>query len=258
MLREIKMELGLKGKVALITGAGSQIGMGKAIAVTLARAGCDVIVSDINLEGAKKTAAEIESIGCKAMAINADVTKNIEVNDMVKKAQEKFGKIDILVNTAGGTWPPKPFPETNEADWDAEINLNLKGALICTRAVIGQMLSRKSGKIVNFSSIAAKIGFPNGEAYCAAKAGIIGFTRSLALEVAPCGINVNCIVPGFVPTAFGGGVPPDIAKKIEEGIPVKRAGTPQDIANLVAFMVSDVSSYITGQTISIDGGQTMT
>jgi 3-oxoacyl-[acyl-carrier protein] reductase len=252
------MELGLKGKVALITGAGSQIGMGKAIAVTLAGDGCDIVVSDINLEGAQKTAAEVESLGCKALAGSTDVTKSSEVDNMVKKALEKFGKIDILVNNAGATWPPKPFPESTEADWDAEINLNLKGAFICSHAIVGQMLSRKSGKIINVSSIAVKVGFPMAEGYTAAKAGIIGFTRSLAKEMAPSGINVNCIVPGFVPTAFGGGVPPDMVKKVEENIPVRRAGTPQDIANLVAFLVSDVSSFITGQTISIDGGETMT
>lgn len=249
------MDLGLNGKVALVTGAGSQIGFGKAVAVTLAQEGCDIIVSDINLEGAKQTAAEIKKSGRKAIAFQADVTKSDDVNAMVKTALSEFGRIDILVNIAGATTPPKFFIDKSEAEWDKDLNLNLKGVLYCAKAVLPQMLSRRNGKIVNVASVNIKKGFPTTSIYAAAKAGVAGFTQVLANEVASQGINVNCIAPGLALTNFGaGGPPPGGRDQIIQGIPNKRTTTPQDIANIVAFLVSDVSSDIVGQTISIDGG----
>jgi NAD(P)-dependent dehydrogenase (short-subunit alcohol dehydrogenase family) len=252
------MELGLKGKVALITGAGSQKGMGKAIALTLAQEGCDIIAVDIDPEGAQKTASEIKASGYKAIAIKTDITKSSEVNNMAKAALAEFGKIDILVNNAGAITAPKLFVDLSEAEWSRDLNINFVGMLNCTKAILPQMLSRKSGKIINISSIGAKKTYTNCSVYSSAKTAIVGFTRSLALEVAPSGLNVNAVAPGLTLTAFGGGAPPpDELKKAIAGIPVRRTTLSQDIANMVAFLASDVSSDIAGQTFSVDGGESL-
>jgi NAD(P)-dependent dehydrogenase (short-subunit alcohol dehydrogenase family) len=252
------MDLGLKDKVALVTGAGSQIGFGKAIAITLAREGCDIVAADIDLEGLRKTAAEVEALGRKAIAVKADVSSSAEVDEMVKTALAQFGKIDILVNNAGALKGPKPFIESTEAEWDTDININLKGALNCTKAVLDHMISRQSGKIINISSIGGRTGSALAPVYNAAKAGVIGFTKSLAAGVAASGINVNSVAPGLAVTGFGGGAPPPGAlEKIKETTPVQRTTEPQDIANAVAFLASDVAGDIVGQTLSVDGGQSM-
>lgn len=252
------MDLGLKDKVALITGTGSQKGFGKTTALTLAQEGCHIIASDIDLEGAIKTVSEVESLGRKAIAIKADIRKTREVRDMVKRALDEFDRIDILVNNAGAISGLKPFIEKTEDELDMDIDLNLRGAMNCTRAVLSQMISRKSGKIINISSIGAKKGKPKTVSYGAAKAGIIGFTQCLGVEVAVFGINVNCIAPGLGVTNFGGGSPPpEILEKAMNTIPIKRTTTPQDIANTVAFLSSDVSQDIVGQTISVDGGESI-
>jgi NAD(P)-dependent dehydrogenase (short-subunit alcohol dehydrogenase family) len=252
------MDFGLQGKVALVTGAGSQKGFGKAIALTLAREGCDVIVSDIDLKGAQQTADEIKASGRKTVAVKADISSITEVNAMVKTALAEFGKIDILVNNAGAIHALKPFIETTESEMNDDINVNLKGAMNCAKAVVNQMISRKSGKIINISSIGAKKGKARTAAYGAAKAGVIGLTQCLAVELAPLGINVNGIAPGMGLTNFGGGSPsPAMLEKARTDIPTKRTTTPQDIANMVAFLASDVSSDIVGQIISVDGGESI-
>ncbi|MDD5702639.1 MAG: SDR family NAD(P)-dependent oxidoreductase [Dehalococcoidales bacterium] len=249
------MDLGLKGKVAIVTGAGSQKGFGKTTALTLATEGCDVVVADIDLNGAEKTAAEIRASGYRAIGVRVDVASSLEVNAMVNQTLNEFKKIDILVNIAGATTPPKLFIDKTEAEWDQDINLNLRGVLNCVRAVLPYMLSRKSGKIINIASVNVKKGFPTTSVYAAAKAGVVGFTQVLANEVAGSGINVNCIAPGLGLTNFiKGDGPPGGIESIIACIPNKRATTPQDIANTVAFLVSDVSSDIVGQTISVDGG----
>lgn len=253
------MDLGLQGKVAVVTGAGSQIGFGHAIALTLAREGCDIVATDIDLEGAKKTAAEITALERKAIAVKADITNRAEVDAMVKVALEKFGKIDILVNNAGATGKPMPFAEMPEEWWDADININLAGVLNCTKAVINHMIERKYGKVINISSAVGRTGMPHCVVYSAAKAGVIGFTRGLAVEVAPLGININCIAPGPADTGFTrrSQVSRQDLERMANTIPVRRLTTPQDIANMVAFLASDVASDIVGQTFSVDGGQTM-
>ena len=252
------MDLGLKDKIALVTGTGSQKGFGKITALTLAQEGCHIIASDIDLEGAIKTASEVESLGRKAIAVQADIRIIKEVQDMVKRALDEFDRIDILVNNAGAISGLKPFTEKTEDELDMDIDLNLRGTMNCTRAVLDQMISRKSGKIINISSIGAKKGKPRTVSYGAAKAGIIGFTQNLGVEVAGLGINVNCIAPGLGVTNFGGGSPPpDIMKKAMDTIPIRRTTTPQDIANAVAFLASDVSQDIVGQTISVDGGESI-
>jgi NAD(P)-dependent dehydrogenase (short-subunit alcohol dehydrogenase family) len=197
------------------------------------------------------------------MAIEVDITNSSEVNNMVKEALRKFGKIDILINNAGIITSFKPFIEQSEADWDKLLNVNLKGGMICTKAVLPHMIGRKSGKIINISSAGAKKCSPNGEVYCATKAGVIAFTKSLAVDVIELGINVNCIAPGASNTNLGVEcASPEFLKNILEGIltetPARRATTPQDVANMVAYLVSDVASDIVGQTFSVDGGLTMT
>jgi NAD(P)-dependent dehydrogenase (short-subunit alcohol dehydrogenase family) len=249
------MDLGLKDKVALVTGAGSQKGFGKATALTLAREGCDVVVIDKDLEGANKTAAEMKATGRKVMAAGVDVTDRVAVNAIVKQVLDEFGKIDILVNIAGATTPPRFFVDKTEEEWDRDLNLNLKGTLYCIKAVLPHMLARQSGKIITTASVNVKKGFPTTSIYAAAKSGIVGFTQVLANEVAASGINVNCIAPGLGLTNFGaGGGPPGGFEAVIQGIPNQRTTTPQDIANAVAFLVSDVSSDIVGQTIGVDGG----
>jgi NAD(P)-dependent dehydrogenase (short-subunit alcohol dehydrogenase family) len=249
------MDLGLKHKVAIVTGAGSQKGFGKATALTLAREGCDVVVIDKDREGVDQTAAEIRVLGHRVKAVGVDITNSLEVNAVVKKTLEEFGKIDILVNVAGATTPGKFFIDKTEAEWDLDLGLNLKGTLYCIKAVLPHMLSRKSGKIITTASINVIKGFPTTSIYAAAKTGIVGFTRVLANEVAASGINVNCIAPGLGLTNFNpGGAPPGGFDAVIRGIPNRRTTTPQDVANAVAFLVSDVSSDIVGQTISVDGG----
>ena len=247
------MELGLQGKVALITGAGSQIGFGKGIVMTLAKEGCDIIACDIDLKGAEQTVAEVKALGCKAIAFKVDITNSAEVNDMVKAALEQFGKIDILVNNAGGSTPPQPFAEMTEEVWDKNINLNLKGVMNCTRVVLPQMISRKSGKIVSISSVGGITGVATGTAYGAAKAGVINFTAGLAQEVAESGINVNCIAPGLGNTAFYAQFGPDWFERIKTMEAAGKTTTPQDIGNTVAFLVSDVSKRIMGQCLRVSG-----
>jgi 3-oxoacyl-[acyl-carrier protein] reductase len=254
------MDLGLKNKVALVTGAGSPIGFGRAIALALAKEGCDIISNDINLEDAKQTVAAVKDLGRKAIAIKADVTKSIEVAEMIKTALKEFGRIDILVNNAGATPPMVPFIEQKEKDWDKCINVNLKSQMICAQAVLPNMLERKSGKIVNISSGGAKKCQPPGESYSAAKAGVIAFTRCLALEMIASGINVNAVAPGWALTNLGkeNAPPPEVREKMIQMMlaetPIGRATVPQDIANMVTFLASDAASDIVGQTFGVDGG----
>jgi len=259
------MDFGLTDKVALVTGTGSQAGMGKEIALTLAREGCHVVCTDINLEGAEKTAADVRALGRQAVAIRADICRSAEVTKMAAEAVGKLGKIDILVNVAGGATFGGPLAEMTEENVDKELTLNLKGALNCARAVLPGMLGRKSGKIVSISSFGARTGVAGAVVYCSAKEGIIGLTKALAKEVGPAGINVNAIAPGLVLTEFYGPglekLPPQMRQRAPAGGPGPMPGpkltSTRDVANTVAFLVSDVSANINGQTISVDGGQFM-
>ncbi len=250
------MDLGLTGKVAIITGAGSQIGFGKGIALTLAKEGCDIAVSDINLEGTQQTAADVRALGRKAMAFKTDVTSKAEVEAMVNAVLNEFGKIDILINNAGVGTAPKPFVDTTEADWDVNININLKGTMICTKTVLPHMIARKSGKIISMSSTAGISGMRTGGVYGAAKGGIIIFTQALAQEVADFNINVNCIAPGLGATNFhkASSFPPEYYERVvKPALAANKTTTPQDIGNAMAFLASDVSVRITGQCIRVSG-----
>jgi NAD(P)-dependent dehydrogenase (short-subunit alcohol dehydrogenase family) len=252
------MDYGLKGKVALVTGSGSQRGFGKGISLVLAQEGCDIITTDKDFEGAKQTAADIEALGRKAIALKADITKRAEVNDMVKAGLEKFGKIDILVNNAGVGSALQPFIKSTEADWDKDINVNFKGTMYCTHAVLPQMIERKSGKIVNVITPAAAMtvrGFPNITTYVASKAAVILFSLSLAAEVGPLGINVNIVGPGHGDTGFysASKAPPEVQKMISDLGAAGKTVPPQELGNAVAFLVSNVSSRVHGQIIVVAG-----
>jgi 3-oxoacyl-[acyl-carrier protein] reductase len=242
------MDLKLKGKVALITGTGSQIGYGKGIALTFAQEGCNIISADKDLDGAKKTADEMKALGCKTMAIKTDVTNRKDVENMVKAALDKFGRIDILVNNAGASSVLKPFIEMTQDEIEFNINVNLYGQMNVAKAVLPSMIERKYGRIVNTSG---GQGIPTISVYGAAKAGIQAFTHALAMEVAPAGIIVNCVFPGLGHTNLIKNAPPELANMFVQASALKRSCTGADMGPVVAFLASDVCSYIVGQTIGL-------
>ncbi len=252
------MDLGLEGKVALVTGAGSQIGFGKAICLTLAKEGCDIVATDIDFEGAKKTAAEIQAMGRKAIGLKVDITSKADAQEQVKQALDRFGRIDILVNNAGAILGGGPFDQQDEALWDRELGLNLKGCMLCSQAVLPAMIEKKYGKIVNIASDTAKMVWPMVSMYNIAKTGVYKFTRDLARTVIGDGINVNCVSPGWSMDTNFAKVPDKKAaeKNFLKETPIGRGTTPQDIACAVAFFASDISSDIVGQILSISGGST--
>jgi len=252
------MRVDLTGKVALVTGAGR--GIGKAIAAALARANACIVVNDVHLDTAEETANEIKALGGKALPVKADVSLREEVNDMVKNALMTFGKIDILVNNAG-VITRKPAEEFLEAEWDKIINVNLKGVFLCSQIVTRHMIERGGGgKIINIASIMGGVALPPRSAYCASKGGVIALTRDLAAEWAKYNINVNAISPGWMAGTeitklyFS---QEDVRRFLLERIPLNRFGTAEDIANLVVFLSSEYSNYITGQNIYVDGGWTI-
>jgi 3-oxoacyl-[acyl-carrier protein] reductase len=248
------MDLGLKGKVALVTGAGSQKGFGRGICEVLADERCDIAACDVDIKGAEQTASEIAKKGVRTIAVKADIMNNTQVKAMVKKVLDELGKIDILVNNAGGSAPPTNFVDTTEEIWARDLNLNLVGMTYVTRAVLPQMIERKSGAIISISSIASTIGTAGGTAYAAAKAGINNFTHSLAQELARDGISVNCIAPSLGNTAFYDEFPKDFAENfIGRAIEAGRYVTPEEIGNVVAFLASDSTNRIMGQCIHVTG-----
>ena len=252
------MDYGFKGKVALVTGTGSQIGIGKGAALALAKEGCDVISVDLDFEGATQTANEVKALGRKAMAAKVDVANRPEVVEAVKSALQEFGKIDILVNSAGLAAGGGPFVNQEEKYWQKDMAVNVFGTMNCVQAVIPGMFERKYGKIVNFSSISGRLGLP--VSYAAAKGAIIAATRGWATELGPSGINVNAIAPGTVLTKFhrgGQGPTPEMLERMIASVPLRRVQTVEDVANTVAFLASDASCNITGQCIQVDSGRVM-
>ncbi|MDD5145789.1 MAG: SDR family NAD(P)-dependent oxidoreductase [Candidatus Pacebacteria bacterium] len=247
---------GLSGKVAIITGA--RRGMGKADALTLARAGVKVVVADISEEECQLVVDEIKKNGGEGLAVKCDVTNKSEVDGLVKKAIDKFGKIDILVNNAG-ICQFKPFLELTEEEWDRTLDINLKGYFLCAQAVAKEMAKQKSGVIINIASVAMGqmgLGMSGLAHYTASKGGIAALTKTLALELAPYNIRVNAIAPGAIDTPMSSSA--DMDPKVLEGtlsmIPLHRMGNAQEIANTVLFLVSEKSSYITGSIVVVDGG----
>jgi NAD(P)-dependent dehydrogenase (short-subunit alcohol dehydrogenase family) len=253
------MDLGFKGKVALVTGAGSQIGFGKEIALRLAKEGCAAVaITDINLDDAKLTAAAVEKAGAKSIAVRADVTNRDEVQAMAQKVIDAYGKIDILFNVAGAILGGGPLEEQQEDLWDREIGLNLKGTMLVSQAVIPHMKKQQSGAIVNISSGSTAMFSHGVSTYAMAKAAVDTFTKQLAFVEAKTGIRVNCVAPGPSPTNFIKA--PDkqaVIEMLSKEIPMGRGATPADIANAALFFASDVSGYVTGQVLHVSGGSVM-
>ena len=281
----------LKNKVAIVTGA--RRGMCRTHALKMAQEGVKVVVSDISEEDCQKVVEEIKKAGGKAMAVKCDVSKKKEVEGLVKKTVDKFGKVDILVNNAG-ICQFKPFLELTEEEWDRTLDINLKGYFLCAQAVSKEMAKQKSparnasparsdavssgehseaggparnashseaggGVIINIASVAmgqVGVGFPNIVHYCASKGGIVGMSEALALELAPLGIRVNVISPGMIETPMIDPIKQD--PKTMEGlmsrVPLRRFGKPEEVSDLVLFLASEASSYMTGSTVVIDGG----
>lgn len=245
----------LDGKTALVTGASR--GIGRAIAIRLASEGAAVA---INYAGNAKAAEEVKSIieaaGGKAMLVQADVSSAESVDAMIKEVVEAFGGIDILVNNAGITRDGL-LMRMKEEDWDAVINTNLKGVFYCTKAVSKLMMKKRAGRIVNMASVVGLTGNAGQANYAAAKAGVIGFSKTMAKELASRGITVNMVAPGYIDTDMTAVLSESVRETMVSGIPLGRAGTPEDVANAVLFLVSDDASYITGQVINVDGGMVM-
>lgn len=245
----------LEGKVALVTGASR--GIGKAIALLLAENGADVAVNFAgSTAAAEAVAAEIEKMGRKAILVQGDVSQTEVCAEMVDKVVKELGHIDILVNNAGITRDTLLL-RMKEEDWDAVLNTNLKGVFNCTKAAVKYMAKQRSGVIVNISSVVALMGNAGQANYAAAKAGILGFTRSVAKEMAARGIRVNAVTPGFIKTDMTSVLSEKVVAAMEASIPLARLGEPEDIAKAVLFLVSDNSAYITGQTLHVDGGMVM-
>ncbi len=245
----------LGGKVALVTGASR--GIGRAIALRLAGEGAKVAINYAgNTAKAEAVKAEIEQNGGEAILVQADVADSSAVEAMVAKVTEAFGQIDILVNNAGITRDAL-LMRMKEEDFDAVVNTNLKGVFHCTKTVSKLMMKKRSGRIINMASVVGIMGNAGQTNYAAAKAGVIGFSKSAAKELAARGITVNVVAPGFIDTDMTAAMT-DKAKELTlTGIPMKKMGTPEDVANAVLFLASDCASYITGQTVNVDGGMVM-
>lgn len=245
----------LTGKTAVVTG-GSR-GIGRAICIELAKQGANIVVNfSGSEEKAKAVVEEIEALGPKAIAVQANVADSASVDGLMKQALEAFGSIDILVNNAGIT-RDNLLMRMKEQEWDDVIDTNLKGVFLCTKAVTRQMMKQRAGRIINISSIVGVAGNPGQANYVAAKAGVIGLTKTTAQELASRNILVNAIAPGFITTEMTDALPEELKESMLKQIPLAKLGQPEDIAKAVAFFASDSASYITGQTLHIDGGMVM-
>lgn len=245
----------LKGKVALVTGASR--GIGKAIAISLAKNGANVVVNySGNEAAAQKVVEEITSLGVKAIAYKANVSSSEEVTQLLKDTVEEFGSIDILVNNAGITRDGLLL-RMKDADWDDVIDTNLKGVFNCIKAAAKYMTRQRNGRIINISSVVGQIGNPGQMNYVAAKAGVLGLTKTAAKELASRNITVNAIAPGFIETDMTNELNEQVRTQMLSNIPLQSFGQPEDIANAVVFLAADASRYITGQTINVDGGLVM-
>ena len=244
--------MNLVDKVAIVTGAGR--GIGKAIAIALAREGASVIINDVDIQTAEKVTKEIKSLGWKALAIQVDVSDSKEVDRMVQVVLSKFKRIDILINNAG-IIKRGSIEDLTEEDWDKVMDVNLKGAFNCAKAVVGIMKKQRYGKIVNISSIAGKIGdLASAPCYGASKAGMISLAKSLAEELAPYNINVNVVAPHAIKTDMSREWSDEKRRSIIAEIPLGRMGEPEDIAEAVVFLVSDKAKFITGEVLDVNGG----
>ncbi len=244
----------LNDSVAIVTGSGQ--GIGRAIALELAEAGVQVVVNDLNLAQAEETVKLLREAGGEGLAVQADVTQSADVDRLIKTTLDQFGKVDILINNAGITRDTLLL-RMKEADWDAVLATNLKGVFLCTKAVSKGMLKQRSGVIVNISSVVGLAGNAAQANYAAAKAGIIGFSKSVAKELGSRGIRVNAIAPGYIATDMTAVLTEGRKDEVLRAIPLGRLGKPEDVAKVVRFLVSPEASYITGQTLCVDGGMAM-
>ncbi|MBP2663008.1 MAG: fabG 3 [Firmicutes bacterium] len=245
----------LDGQVAIVTGASR--GIGRAVAIALAKVGAKVVINYAgNAKAAEEVCKTITSDGGQAIAVQADVADNGAVEALVKKTIETYGKIDILVNNAGITRDALLMRMKDE-DWDAVLNTNLKGIFYCTKAVAKIMMKQRSGRIINMTSVVGITGNGGQANYAAAKAGVIGFTKSMAKELASRGITVNAVAPGFITTDMTSTLSEQVKSDLTAKIPLNRLGAAEDVAAAVVFLATDSANYITGQTLNVDGGMVM-
>jgi 3-oxoacyl-[acyl-carrier protein] reductase len=244
----------LNEKVALVTGAAR--GLGQAISVKLAEAGADVALCDLKAEWLEETAAKVKAIGRRAECYGVNVAEGESVTAGIKAVEKDFGKIDVLVNNAGIT-KDGLIIRMSEADWDAVLNVNLKGTFLCTKAVMRGMMKQRSGTIVNIASVIGLMGNAGQANYAASKGGVIAFSKTVAKELASRNVRCNAVAPGFIRTAMTDALDEEVQNKMKEIIPLSRFGEPEDVANVVLFLASDASAYVTGQVISTCGGMVM-
>lgn len=243
-----------KDKVAVVTGASR--GIGKSIALALAAKGATIVAVDMDQASTEAVVAELQAAGGKALAVVGNVTVSADVERMFEAAFEAFGRVDILVNNAGITRDGLLMRMKDE-DWDAVLNVNLKGAFLCTRAVFKIMSKQRYGRIINIASVVGQMGNAGQANYCASKAGLIGLTKSNAREMAKRNITVNAVAPGFITTAMTEALSEKVRAELTAQIPLERLGSADDIANAVLFLASDASGYITGHVLSVNGGMYM-
>jgi NAD(P)-dependent dehydrogenase (short-subunit alcohol dehydrogenase family) len=255
----------LSGQVAIVTGAGR--GIGRATALELAQMGADVVVAEMDREGAERTAAEVKGLGRRVSVVRTDVTSRADLKAMAERARAEFGRLDILVNNAGIYRAALPLDVTEE-HWDAIMNVNAKAVFFATQAVLPTMIAQKRGNIISLASMAGKVGSKTNLPYNASKAAVVSMTKSLALAHAADGIRANCVCPGFVETdmwnmvardqgALLGMSPEEFTRQREKTVPLGRMERPEDVANVIGFLASSKSGYMTGQALSVDGGLVM-
>jgi len=247
------MSLPLKDRVAVVTG-GAQ-GIGRAVARRLVEAGAAVAIADLNFEGAEKAAESLESAGASVKAFRLDVTDWTSIQTACESVLVQFHQIDVLVNNAGIVGKTAPIQDQDVADWNRVIAADLSGVFLCCKAVIPHMISRQSGRIINLASVAGKEGNPNMIPYCAAKAGVIGLTKALAMEVARCNILVNAVTPALIDTAMLEDLSPDQRTYLTAKIPIGRIGTPEEVAAMVLWLATDEVRFSTGAVFDISGGR---
>ena len=244
----------LDGKTAMVTGAAR--GIGRSIAQELARCGADLAIADLDAAWLEETAASIKDAGRRVVCLSMDVGSSEDVTSAVGEAVKELGGLDIMVNNAGIT-KDGLLMRMSDADWDAVLNVNLRGAFLCTRAVARPMMKKKSGVIINIASIIGLIGNAGQCNYSASKAGVIALTKSSAKELASRNIRVNAIAPGFIQSKMTDALSDEVRASMLDAIPMKRFGTPEDVAQVVAFLASDASAYMTGQVLTVSGGMVM-